>query len=132
MFESFEEAERNRGLKGFLVRLVGPVRGAETAETGIRQIAIFFVSLAVVSGIVGPAVYDNPQSLQIAFVLGSAAVALYLSRSRTAALILLALLLANALLHPRAPFSWVWVLLAGRAVQLTFGLRRFRTRSSRG
>ena len=106
MFESFEEAERNRGLKGFLVRLVGPVRRADEAETGIRRIAIFFVSLAVVSGIVGPAVYDNPQSLQIAFVLGSAAVALYLSRSRTAALILLGLLLANALLHLRAPFSW--------------------------
>ena len=43
------------------------------------------------------------------------------------ALILLALLLANALLlHSRAPFSWVWVALAARATQLAFGYQRLR------
>lgn len=43
-----------------------------------------------------------------------------------AALILLGLVLANALLHLRAPFSWVWVVLAARATQLTFVYQRLR------
>jgi hypothetical protein len=129
MFESFEEAERDRGIKSFLARWVGPVQRVEAAETGIQRIALFFLSLlslAVVSGIVGPAVYRNPESLKTALVLGSMALALYWSRSRIVASVLLGLLLANALLHLRAPFSWVWVLLALRAVQLTFGYQRLR------
>ncbi|MEO6193442.1 MAG: hypothetical protein ABIS20_10550 [Thermoanaerobaculia bacterium] len=120
MFESFEETERSRGLKGFL----GPVRHAGRAEEGIRRIALFFLSLAAVSATVGVAVYGNTGSLVTGSVLGVAALALYLSRTRTAALILLALVLANALLHLRAPFSWLWVALAARAAQLAFSHRR--------
>ena len=94
----------------------------------IQKIALFFLSLAAVSAIVGVAVYGNTGSLVTGSVLGAAALALYLSRSRTAALILLALRLANAWLHLRSPFSWLWVLLAARAVQLAFGYRRLRNR----
>ena len=90
----------------------------------IQKIALFFLSLAVVSAIVGVAVYGNTGSLATGSVLGIAALALYLSRSRTAALILLALVLFNAWLHLRAPFSWLWVILAARAAQLAFGYRR--------
>jgi hypothetical protein len=126
MFESFDETERPRGLKGLLARAVGPVRHAGLAEEGIHRICLFFLSLAVVSGIVGWSVYSNPGSLITGSILGIAALALYLSLSRTAALILLALVLANALLHPRGLFSWVWVVLAARATQLAFGYRRLR------
>jgi len=94
----------------------------------IQKIALFFLSLAVVSAIVGVAVYGNTGSLVTGSVLGAAALALYLSRSRTAALILLALVLFNAWLHPRSPFSWLWALLAARAVQLAFACRRPRNR----
>lgn len=90
----------------------------------IQKIALFFLSLAAVSAIVGVAVYGNTGSLVTGSVLGAAALALYLTRSRTAALFLLALVLFNAWLHPRALFSWLWVLLAARAVQLAFGYRR--------
>jgi hypothetical protein len=128
MFESFEEAERDRGIKSFLARWAGPVRRVETAEAGIQRITLFFLSLAVVSGIVGPTVYGNPESLKIALVLGSMALALYWSRSRIVASVLLGLLLVNALLHLRALFSWIWVLLALRAVQLAFGYQRLRSR----
>ena len=38
MFESYEEAERSRGLKGFLARHFGPVIHLDVAEEGIRQI----------------------------------------------------------------------------------------------
>jgi uncharacterized membrane protein HdeD (DUF308 family) len=127
LFESFEERERQRGLKGLLARTVGPVRHAELAEEGIHRISLFFLCLGIVSGIVGWSVYHNPGSLLTGAILGVAALALYLSRSRTAALLLLTLVLANAvLLHPRAPFSWVWVALAARATQLAFGYQRLR------
>ncbi|HTG35560.1 MAG TPA: hypothetical protein VLB76_21780 [Thermoanaerobaculia bacterium] len=92
--------------------------------TEIEKIALFFLSLAAVSAIVGVAVYGNTGSLVTGSVLGAAALALYLNRSRTATLILLALVLANAWLHLRAPFSWLWVALAARAAQLAFGHRR--------
>lgn len=126
MFESFEDAERQRGVKGFLDRHVRPPRDAARAEEAIQRIGIFFLSLAAASGIIGPAVYGNTGALGIGLILGLAALALYWSRSRTAALILLGLVLANALLHPRSLFSWVWVLLAARAAQLTFVYRRLR------
>jgi hypothetical protein len=126
MFESFEETERPRGFRGFLARHAGPVRDADLAEEGIHRIGIFFMSLAAVSGIVGLAVYGNTGSLAVGLVLGLAALALYWSRSRTSALILLVLVLANALLHPRAPFSWIWVVFVARATQLTFGYQRLR------
>lgn len=128
MFESFEETERSRGLAGFLARHLGPVRRADLAEEGIHRIALFFLSLAAVSAIVGVAVYGNTGSLVTGSVLTAAALALYLSRSRTAAMGLLALVLFNAWLHPRAPFSWLWVLLAARAAQLVFGYQRLRNR----
>jgi hypothetical protein len=126
MFESFEEVERQRGLKGFLDRHVRPPRDAVRAEEAIQRIAIFFLSLAAASGIIGSTVYGNRGSLITGLVLGLSALALYWSRSRTAALILLGLVLSYALLHIRAPFSWVWVLLAARATQLAFVYQRLR------
>jgi hypothetical protein len=92
--------------------------------TELQKIALFFLSLAAVSAIVGVAVYGNTGSLVTGSVLAAAALALYLSRSRPAALILLALLLANAWLHLRSPFSWLWVILAARATQLAFRYQR--------
>jgi len=124
MFDGFEATERSRG--GFLARHLGPVRRADLAEEGIHRIGLFFLSLAAVSAIVGVAVYGNTGALVTGSVLGIAALALYLSRSRTAALLLLALVLFNAWLHLRAPFSWLWVILAARAAQLAFGYRRLR------
>lgn len=126
MFEDFEKAERQSGLQGFLDRHVKPPRDAARAEEAIQRIGVFFLSLAAVSGIAGPAVYGNTGSLWTGLVLGVAALALYWSRSRTAALILLGLVLGNALLHPRAPFSWLWVVLAARATQAAFAYRRLR------
>ena len=128
MFESFEETERSHGLKGFLVRHLGPVRDGRRAEEGLQRIALFFLSLAAVSAIVGIAVYGNTGSLVTGGILAAAALALYLSRGRTAAMGLLALLAFNAWLHPRSPFSWLWVLLAARAAQLAFGYQRLRSR----
>jgi hypothetical protein len=130
MFESFEEAHRKGGLRGFLARHLGPVRRADLAEEDIHRIGLLFLSLATVSAIVGVAVYGNTGSLATGSVLGIAALALYLSRSRTASLILLALLLANAWLHVRSPFGWLWVALAARATQLAFGYRRLRRTNS--
>ncbi|HEV7507068.1 MAG TPA: hypothetical protein VGS07_19420 [Thermoanaerobaculia bacterium] len=125
MFESLE-AERNSGLTGFLVRHLGPARDANLAEEEIHRIALFFISLGIVTGIVGVAIYDNPGSLATGLVLGVAALALYLSKSRTSALILFGLLLANALLLLTAPFFWIWVAVAIRAAQLAFGYQRLR------
>ena len=126
MFEYFEKAERQSGLQGFLDRHVRPPRDAARAEEAIQRIGIFFLSLAAVSGIAGPAVYGNTGSLWTGLVLGMAALALYWSRSRTAALILLGLLLGNTFLHLRAPFSWLWVVLAARATQAAFVYRQLR------
>jgi hypothetical protein len=126
VFESFKEAERQRGLRGFLDRHVRPPRDAAQAEEGLRRIGIFFLSLAAVSAILGLTLYRNTGSLGTGLVLGLAALALYWSRSRTAALILLGLVLANALLHLRAPFSWIWVILAARATQVAFVYQRLR------
>jgi hypothetical protein len=129
VFESFKEAERQRGLRGFLDRNVRPPRDAAQAEEGLQRIGIFFLSIAAVSASLGLTVYRNTGSLGTGLVLGLAALALYWSRSRTAALILLGLVLANALLRLRAPFSWVWVALAARATQLTFVYQRLRKAS---
>lgn len=48
MFESYQEAERNSGFKGFMARHFGPVIYADTAEEGIRQIGIVFMVAAVI------------------------------------------------------------------------------------
>ncbi len=126
MFESYQESERNSGFKGFVARHFGPVIYADTAEEGIRQIGIVFMCLAAFSGIVGAAVYGNVWSLGAGLVLAAVAFALYLSKSRTAAVILLVLSLINALLVLPALLPWVWVLFAVRATQLTFGYHRLR------
>lgn len=127
MFEGFEEAGRRRGLQGFLDRYVRPPHTAAQAEGALQRIALFFLSLAVISGIVGSTVYANPGSLWTGLALGVPALALYWTRSRTVALILLALVLVNALLHLRAPFFWVWVGLATRVTQLAFAYQRLRS-----
>jgi hypothetical protein len=126
MFESFEEGERNRGFKGFLARHFGPVIHADVAEEGIRQIGVVFMCLAGISGLAGLVVYGNVLSLGAGIILGSAAFALYLSKSRTAAVILLVLSLADALLSLPALLPWVWVAFAVRVTQLTFGYHRLR------
>jgi hypothetical protein len=126
MFESYQEAERNSGFKGFIARHFGPVIYADTAEEGIRQIGIVFMVLAASSGFVGLMVYGNLWSPGAGLVLGAVAFALYLSKSRTSAVILLVLSLANALLSLPALLPWVWVLFSVRATQLTFGYHRLR------
>jgi hypothetical protein len=126
MFETFKEKERSRGFKGFLAGHVGPIHHMGSAEEALQRIALFFMSLAAVSAIVGVTVYGNTGSLVTGSILGFAALVLYLSRSRVDSLILLGLLLANALLHLRSPFSWLWVVLAARAVQLAFKYQRLR------
>ena len=124
MFESYEEAERNRGLKGFLARHFGPVVHLDLAEEGIRQIGIVFMVLAALSGIVGVVAYQKAAPLVGGLVLAFIAFMLYLTRSRTAAVFLMAFSLLNALLSFPAAFPWVWVLFSARAIQLTFGYRR--------
>lgn len=126
MFESYQEAERSRGFKGFIARHFGPVIYADVAEEGIRQIGIVFMSLAVFSGIVSLRVYENLWPLVAGLVLAIAALALYLTKSRTSAVILLVLSLMNALLSLPAIVPWIWVLFAVRATQLTFGYHRLR------
>ncbi|HEY4591034.1 MAG TPA: hypothetical protein VIJ61_01420 [Thermoanaerobaculia bacterium] len=124
MFESYEEAERNRGLKGFLARHFGPVVHLDLAEEGIRQIGIVFMVLAALSGIVGVVMYQNAVPLVSGLILAAVAFMLYLTRSRVAAVLLMALSLLNALLLFPAALPWVWVLFSARAIQLTFGYRR--------
>jgi hypothetical protein len=126
MFESFEETERNRGIKGFLARHFGPVIYADLAEEGIRQIGVVFMVLAAFSGVIGVVAYASVRPLVAGVVLGSVALVLYWSRSRTAAVLLLVLSLANALLLLPAALPWVWVAFAARATQLTFGYHRLR------
>jgi len=126
MFESYQEAERNRGFKGFVARHFGPVIYADTAEEGIRQIGIVFMVLAALSGFVGLVAFGNPWSLASGLVLAAVAFALYLSKSRTAAVILLVIALINAVFSLPALLPWVWVLFGARAIQLTFGYHRLR------
>ena len=126
MFESYQEAERNRGFKGFMARHFGPVVYADTAEEGIRQIGIVFMVLAALSGLIGPMAYGSVWSLGAGLVLAAAAFALYLSKSRITAVILLLLALINAVFSLPALLPWVWVLFTARATQLTFGYHRLR------
>ena len=126
MFESYQEAERNSGFKGFIARHFGPVIYADVAEDGIRQIGVVFMVLAVFSGIVSLRIYGNFWSLGDGLILAAVALALYLSKSRTSAVVLLVLSLTNALLSLPALLPWVWVLFAVRAIQLTFGYHRLR------
>ena len=126
MFESYEEAERNRGFKGFLARHFGPVIYADVAEEGIRQIGIVFMVLAAVSALFGMALYGSLWALVSGLILAGVAFALYLTRSRTAAVLLLTLAVLNALLRLPAIGPLVWVAFAARATQLTFGYHRLR------
>jgi hypothetical protein len=126
MFESYQEAERNSGFKGFMARHFGPVIYADVAEEGIRQIGIVFMVLAVFSGIVSLRISGSFWSLGAGLVLAAVALVLYFTRSRTSAVILFVLSLANALLSLPALLPWVWVLFAVRAIQLTFGYHRLR------
>jgi len=126
MFESYEEAERNRGLKGFLARHFGPVVYADMAEEGIRQIGIVFMVLASLSAFLGVNRSGSLWALVSGIILAAVAFVLYLTRSRSAALVLLGFSLLNALFLLPAPFPWVWVAFAARATQLTFGYHRLR------
>jgi hypothetical protein len=126
MFESFEEAERNRGLKGFLARHFGPVIYADMAEEGIRQIGVVFMVLAALSAFIGLIRSGNFWVLVSGLILAATAYALYLTRSRTAAVLLLTFSTLNALFSLPALFPWVWVAFAARATQLTFGYHRLR------
>src|SRR5947208_1897482 len=127
MFESYEEAERNRGLKGFLARHFGPVVHLDLAEEGIRQIGIVFIVLPGLLGIVDVMVFRNAVPLVCGLILAAIGLMLYLTRSRVAAVLLMVISLLSALLPFPAIFPWVyWVLVffSARAVQLTFGYRR--------
>lgn len=124
MFESFEEAEKNRGVKGFLARHFGPVVHLDLAEAGIREIGVVFMSLAALSGLYGVVALGSVRALVAGLVLAIVAFMLYLTRSRAAAVILLALSLLNALTVFPALFPWVWVAFSARATQLTFGYHR--------
>lgn len=126
MFESYQESERNSGFKGFIARHFGPVIYADVAEEGIRQIGIVFMVLAVFSGLVSLRIYGSFWSLGAGLILAAVAFVLYLSKSRTSAVILLVLSLTNAVLALPALIPWVWFLFAVRATQLTFGYHRLR------
>jgi hypothetical protein len=126
MFESFEEEERNSGLKGFLARHFGPVIYLDLAEDGIRQIGVVFMVLAVLTGVIGLVVLQKAAPLVGALILAFIAFLLYLTKSRTSAVFLMAFSLLNALLAFPAAFSWLWVLFSARAIQLTFGYYRLK------
>lgn len=124
MFESFEEAERNRGLKGFLARHFGPVVHLDTTEEGIRQIGVEFMVLAILVGIFGMRRIGSTLALVAALILAFLGFMLYFTKSRTAAVFLMAYSLLAALFAFPAILPWFCVLLSARAVQLTFGYRR--------
>lgn len=126
MFESFEEGERNSGLKGFLARHFGPVIYLDLAEDGIRQIGVVFMVLAVLTGVIGLVVLQKAAPLVGALILAFIAFLLYLTKSRTSAVFLMAFSLLNALLAFPAAFPWLWVLFSTRAIQLTFGYYRLK------
>jgi|SRR6185312_5103427 len=126
MFESFEEGERNSGLKGFLARHFGPVIYLDLAEDGIRQIGVVFMVLSLLSGVIGLVVLHKAAALVGALILAFIAFLLYLTRSRTSAVFLMAFSLLNALFAFPAAFPWVWVLFSARAIQLTFGYHRLK------
>jgi len=126
MFESFEEGERNSGLKGFLARHFGPVIYLDLTEDGIRQIGVVFMVLSLLSGVIGLVVLHKAAALMGALILAFIAFLLYLTRSRTSAVFLMAFSLLNALFAFPAAFPWVWVLFSARAIQLTFGYHRLK------
>lgn len=126
MFESYQEAERNRGFKGFIARHFGPVIYADAAEEGIRQVGVVFMALAALTAVVGMAISGQIWPLIAGLILIAFALALYWTKSRASAVILLAITLANAVLSLAALLPWVWVLFSVRAIQLTFGYHRLR------
>lgn len=125
MFESYEEAERNRGLKGFLARHFGPVIHLDLAEEGIRQIGIVFMVLAALGGVLGLAASRGSTPLVVgSLILAFVAFLLFRTKSRAAAVFLLSISLLDALLTLPAALPWIWVLFSARATQLTFGYHR--------
>lgn len=124
MFESYEEAERSRGLKGFLARHFGPVVYLDITEKAIRQIGIDFMVLSILVGIFSMTRTGSALSLVDAFILAFLGLMLYLTKSRTVAIFLMAYSLLGALFAFPAVLPWFWVLFSARAIQLTFGYRR--------
>jgi len=110
VFESYEEAERNRGLKGFLARHFGPVVHLDLAEEGIRQIGVVFMVLSILVAIVGMARTGSALALVDGLILVFLGFMLYLTKSRIPAIFLMAYSLLGALLAFPAVFPWVWVL----------------------
>jgi Na+/melibiose symporter-like transporter len=126
MFEGYVESESNTGFKGFVKRHFGRVIHADVAEDGLRQIGLVFIVLYLVSGVFGFASTQNLWILGEALVMAAAALLLYLTKSRVAAVFLLALTSLNAVLALPRLLPWIWVAFAIRATQLAFAYRRLR------
>ena len=82
--------------------------------------------LSALAGVVGLVVFQKATSLVGALILAFIAFMLYLTKSRTSAVFLMAFSLLNALLNFPAVLPWVWVLFSARAIQLTFGYFRLK------
>jgi hypothetical protein len=126
MFESYVESESNTGFKGFVRRHFGPVVHADIAEEGLREIGLVFIVLYLLSGVFGFASTQNLWILGEAFVMAVAALLLYLTKSRVAAVFLLVLTSLNAALALPRLLPLIWVAFAIRATQLAFAYRRLR------
>lgn len=100
------------------------------AEEGIREIGLTFMVLAGISAFVGMS-RRGAAALIDGLILAALAFTLYLTKSRIAAVILLAVAVLNAnLFFPRfIPF--VWRAFALRATQLTFGYHRLKREARR-
>lgn len=124
MFEGYVESEKNTGFKGFVHRHFGPVIHADVAEEGLREIGLVFIVLYLLSGMFGWASTENNWILAEALVMAVAALLLYLTKSRIAAVFLLVLTSLNAILALPRLLPWIWVAFAIRATQLAFAYRR--------
>lgn len=124
MFEGYVESENNTGFKGFVNRHFGPVIHADMAEEGLRQIGLVFIVLYLLSGLFGWGSTGSLWILAEALVMAFAALMLYLTKSRAAAVILLVLTSLNAVLAFPRLLTWIWVAFAIRATQLAFAYRR--------
>lgn len=126
MFESYVESESNTGFKGFVRRHFGRVIHADIAAEGLREIGLVFIVLYLLSGVFGVVSTENPWVLVEALIMAFAALMLYLTKSRVAAVFLLALTSLNAALALPRIFPLIWVGFAIRATQLAFAYRRLR------
>jgi hypothetical protein len=125
MFETGEEMSRGEGLKGIFTRHFGPVVDRDVARDGIHTIAHVFLVLACLAATLGTYVYGLTTMLG-ALALGIPALILRFRRSRVAAIVLVAFTALNAALAFPQLLSWLWVLFALRAVQVTFGYHRLQ------